>query len=60
MRIEFVTLFPRQVEMLADFGVVGRAVERGLLELGTVDPRELPPMRIARWTTGLTAAARGW
>ncbi len=40
MRIEFVTLFPRQVEMLADFGVVGRAVERGLLELGTVDPRE--------------------
>lgn len=40
MRMEFVTLFPRQVAMLADFGVVGRAVERGLLELGTVDPRE--------------------
>lgn len=39
MRIEVVTLFPRQVETLAGFGVVGRAVDRGLLELGTVDPR---------------------
>jgi tRNA (guanine37-N1)-methyltransferase len=40
MRIEVVTLFPRQIELLADFGVVGRAAERGLLALGTVDPRD--------------------
>lgn len=39
MRIEFVTLFPRQVEALASFGVVGRAVERGLVEFGVEDPR---------------------
>ena len=29
MRIEFVSLFPRQVESIAAFGVVGRAVEKG-------------------------------
>lgn len=40
MHIEVVTLFPRQVRLLADFGVVGRAAERGLLDLGTVDPRD--------------------
>ncbi len=40
MRIEFVTLFPKQVDSLASFGVVGRAVNRGLVEIGTVDPRD--------------------
>lgn len=40
MRIEFVTLFPKQVDSLAGFGVVGRAVNRGLVEIGTVDPRD--------------------
>jgi tRNA (guanine37-N1)-methyltransferase len=39
MRIEVVTLFP---ELIADglkFGVLGRAIERGLLAVGTEDPR---------------------
>jgi tRNA (guanine37-N1)-methyltransferase len=40
MRIEFVTLFPQQVMGLAGFGVIGRAVERGLVELGSVNPRD--------------------
>ncbi|MGB5590571.1 MAG: tRNA (guanosine(37)-N1)-methyltransferase TrmD, partial [Gammaproteobacteria bacterium] len=40
MRIEFVTLFPDQVALLTGFGVLGRAVDRGLLEFGTVDPRD--------------------
>jgi tRNA (guanine37-N1)-methyltransferase len=40
MRIEFVTLFPQQVLGLAGFGVIGRAVERGLIELGSVNPRD--------------------
>jgi tRNA (guanine37-N1)-methyltransferase len=39
MHFEVVTLFPEAVETLGRFGVVGRAVERGLLRLGTVDPR---------------------
>ena len=40
MRIEFVTLFPDQVALLTGFGILGRAVDRGLLEFGTVNPRE--------------------
>jgi tRNA (guanine37-N1)-methyltransferase len=40
MRIEVVTLFPELVESVARFGVTGRARERGLWTLGTVNPRD--------------------
>ena len=40
MRIEVVTLFPEMVETLLKFGVTGRAAERGLLQVGTCDPRD--------------------
>lgn len=40
MRFEVVTLFPELVTAVGRFGVVGRAVERGLLQLDTTDPRE--------------------
>jgi len=40
MHFEVVTLFPEAVETLGRFGVVGRAVEKGLVRLGTVDPRD--------------------
>jgi tRNA (guanine37-N1)-methyltransferase len=39
MRVEVVTLFPEMVEGALRFGVLGRAIERGLLEVGTEDPR---------------------
>ncbi len=39
MRIEVVTLFPRMVAGALEFGIVGRAIERGLLRVGTEDPR---------------------
>ncbi len=39
MRIEIVTLFPGMVEAYLEGGVVGRAVGRGALEVGTEDPR---------------------
>src|SRR5579862_1300702 len=39
MRIEVVTLFPRMIMGALEFGVVGRALERGLLTVGTEDPR---------------------
>ena len=39
MRIEVVTLFPRMIAGALEFGVVGRAVTRGLLSVGTEDPR---------------------
>jgi tRNA (guanine37-N1)-methyltransferase len=39
VRIEVVTLFPRLIEQALGFGVLGRALERGLLQVGTEDPR---------------------
>lgn len=40
MRIDVVTLFPEFVRQCAGFGVIGRAVERGLLELEAWNPRD--------------------
>jgi tRNA (guanine37-N1)-methyltransferase len=39
VHIEVVTLFPDMVRGAVDFGVLGRAAERGLLRVGTEDPR---------------------
>jgi len=39
MQIQVVTLFPEMIGGALRFGVVGRAVERGLLSVGTEDPR---------------------
>jgi len=40
VRIEVVTLFPALIVQGLAHGVLGRAVERGLLQVGTEDPRE--------------------
>jgi tRNA (guanine37-N1)-methyltransferase len=39
VKIEVVTLFPRMIAGALEFGIVARALERGLLEIGTEDPR---------------------
>ena len=39
MQIVVVTLFPRLIEAALEFGIVGRAIGRGLLSVGTEDPR---------------------
>src|SRR5207253_2179207 len=39
MKIEVVTLFPRMIAVALEFGIVGRAIGRGLLSVGTEDPR---------------------
>jgi tRNA (guanine37-N1)-methyltransferase len=39
MKIEVVTLFPRMIAGALEFGIVGRAIARGLLSVGTEDPR---------------------
>ncbi|MGE3665465.1 MAG: tRNA (guanosine(37)-N1)-methyltransferase TrmD [Steroidobacteraceae bacterium] len=39
MKIEVVTLFPDMVRQALGFGVLGRAIERGLVQVGTEDPR---------------------
>ncbi|GAB6196085.1 tRNA (guanosine(37)-N1)-methyltransferase TrmD [Lysobacter xanthus] len=40
MRIDVVSLFPEFVAQVAGFGVVGRAVERGLLSIHGTNPRD--------------------
>ncbi len=40
MRVDVVTLFPELVAAIGGCGVVGRAVERGLLDLVTWNPRD--------------------
>ena len=40
MRIVVVTLFPEFVEHAVSFGVLGRAIERGVLTVETVNPRQ--------------------
>lgn len=40
LRIEVVTLFPELLRHALGFGVLGRGLERGLLAVGSVDPRE--------------------
>lgn len=40
MRVDVITLFPQLVEAVAQYGVTGRAAERGLLQLVTWDPRD--------------------
>ena len=39
MHVQVVTLFPEMVNAVAEYGVVGRAVERGIVTLGYQDPR---------------------
>jgi tRNA (guanine37-N1)-methyltransferase len=39
VHVEVVTLFPEMIEGALRFGVVGRAIERGLLMVGKEDPR---------------------
>jgi tRNA (guanine37-N1)-methyltransferase len=40
LHFEVVSLFPELIRQALRFGVVGRAVERGLAVVGTVDPRD--------------------
>lgn len=40
MRMQIVSLFPQMVRAVVEYGVVGRAAERGLLTLDIVNPRD--------------------
>ncbi len=45
MRIDVVTLFPEMVQGLSEYGITGRAVDRGILQLATWNPRDHAPDR---------------
>lgn len=43
MRVDVVTLFPDEVRQTLGFGVTGRAIERGLIDLNCWNPRDDAP-----------------
>jgi tRNA (guanine37-N1)-methyltransferase len=40
MQLQVISLFPEMIKTVAEFGVVGRAAERGLLSVTCVNPRD--------------------
>ena len=40
MNIQVVTLFPEMFSAVSDNGVTGRAIQKGLVQLGTINPRD--------------------
>ncbi len=40
MRIDIVTIFPEMFAAIRDYGITGRAIERGIVELRTWNPRD--------------------
>ena len=40
LRVEVITLFPEMFKAISDFGITGRAVEKGLLQLSFCNPRD--------------------
>ena len=45
MRIDVVTLFPQMFQALTDYGISGRAVNRGILDMTIWNPRDYAPDR---------------
>ena len=40
MRFDFITLFPEMFGAVTDYGITGRALRRGLVEVGFYNPRD--------------------
>ena len=40
MKFNVITIFPEQLKKTLEFGVIGKAIEKKLIELNFIDPRE--------------------
>jgi tRNA (guanine37-N1)-methyltransferase len=60
LRVAVVTIFPEMFGALTGFGISGRAVREGLVELKCWNPRDYASDRHVRSMTGPTAAVRAW
>ena len=40
MKFNVITIFPEQLKRSLEFGVIGKAIEKKLIELNFIDPRE--------------------
>ena len=60
MKFDIVTIFPRMFDGPTREGILGRAIERGLLDLKVTTCGTSPTIATARSTTWRTAAGRAW
>ena len=60
MRFDIVTIFPAMVEQALAAGIVGRAIERGVLTSRCTICATSRATVIASWTICRTAADREW
>lgn len=55
MRIDIMTLFPAVVDAVMHESIIGRAAEKGIVQINCVQIRDLPRISRIRWMTTLTA-----
>jgi len=60
MKIDILTIFPDFFRGPLDYGIVRRARETGLVEIGIHDLRRLRKTSTVQWMTARLAAARAW
>src|SRR5919106_38167 len=48
LQVTVVTLFPRMVDIIREYGVSGRAINRGLVSLRTLNPRDFAQGRYCK------------
>jgi tRNA (guanine37-N1)-methyltransferase len=60
IHFDAVTLFPEMFDAITRSGVTRRAFENGIYELVLWNPRDFSSNAYPQWTTGHTAADRGW
>ena len=59
MLIDVVTIFPEMFAPL-EISIVGKAREKGLVEIGFFNPRTTRTIRIEKWTIPNTADRKEW
>ena len=60
MRIDIATLFPEMCERVLSESIIGRARQRGYIELACHQIRDYTTNRQKQWTTTPTEAGRVW
>ena len=60
MRFDVLTLFPELIESHMNFSIMKRAVDEGVIEINTVNPRDYTLDKHKRLMTLHTEAAQVW
>ena len=60
MRFLFITLFPEQIEQAVSHSIIKRGIDKGLIEVSCINPRELLLTSIVLWMILPLAVAQVW